>query len=118
QIGDQAMQDVVESLNGQRSTALKRARKPMNKRKILKRSTKTTIIAVAVAALAGFVGGYNSRAAKHPADIALARSPEIRRAIPVEPEIRKAIPVQTSEPKVSKDPSQITPDLHRRPRAQ
>src|SRR6266436_1037172 len=56
------------------------------------RSAITTIVAVAIAALAVFVGGYNSRAAKDPADIAVARSPEIRRAIPVE--IRRAIPVE------------------------
>jgi hypothetical protein len=63
-----------------------------------------TIIA-AIAAVAGFVGGYNSRAAKHAADIAIARLPEIRRAIPVEipraipVEIRRAIPV---EPEIKK----------------
>ena len=53
---------------------------------------------VAIAAIAGFVCGYNSRAPKHPAETAVVRSPEIRRAIPVEPEIRKAIPVQTRDP--------------------
>ena len=53
----------------------------------------TSIIAVAIAGLAGFVGGYNIRALNHPAEMAVARSPEIRRAIAVEPEIRKAIPV-------------------------
>ena len=58
------------------------------------RLRKTTIIPVAVAALAGLGGGYISRAPNHPAGIAVARSPEIRRAIPVEPEIRRAIPVE------------------------
>jgi hypothetical protein len=52
-----------------------------------------SMIAVAVAALAGFAGGYNVRALNHP-DTTFARSPEIRRAIPVEPEIRRAIPVE------------------------
>jgi hypothetical protein len=61
------------------------------------RLTKTTAMTVAVVALAAFVGGHNSRAPNHPSDIAVARSPEVRRAIPVEPEIRKAIPVQTRE---------------------
>ena len=56
------------------------------------RLMKMTIIPVAVAALAAFVGGYNSRAPNHPADIAVAQSPEVRRAIPVE--IRRAIPVE------------------------
>ena len=63
------------------------------------RLTKMTIIPVAVAALAGFVGGYNSRAPNHLAEMAVARSHEIRRAIPVEREIRKAIPVQTRKPR-------------------
>jgi hypothetical protein len=63
------------------------------------RLTKTTIIAVVVAALAGFVGGYNLRALHQCVGVAVARSPEIRRAIPVEPEIRKAIPVQTRKRK-------------------
>ena len=64
--------------------------------------TKMTIIPVAVAALAGFVSGYNSRAPNHSVEVAVARSPEIRRAIPVEPEIRKAIPVQTRKPQVDR----------------
>ena len=61
------------------------------------RLRKTTIIPVAVAALAGLGGGYISRAPNHAAG-AVARLPEIRRAIPVEPEIRKAIPVHTEQP--------------------
>jgi hypothetical protein len=61
-----------------------------------------TMIAVAVAAVAGFAGGYNVRALNHSADTVVARSPEIRRAIPVEPEIRKAIPVQNREPKLDR----------------
>ena len=73
------------------------------------RLMKMTIIPVAVAALAAFVGGYNSRAPNHPADIAVAQSPEvrraipveIRRAIPVEPGIRKAIPVRQFQVKES-----------------
>jgi hypothetical protein len=74
--------------------------RPSCQRSCWMRSAITIMIAVAAAGLAGFVGGYNSRAAKHPAEMAVAPSPEIRRAIPVEPEIRKAIPVQTREPKV------------------
>jgi hypothetical protein len=68
------------------------------------RLTKTIVMTVAVVALAGFVGGYNTHAPNRPADIAVARSPEVRRAIPVEPEIRKAIPVQTREPEVDRWP--------------
>jgi hypothetical protein len=66
------------------------------------RLKKMTIIPIAVAAVAGFVGGYNSRAPNHPVEVAVARSPEIRRGIPVEPEIRKAIPVQTRKPQVDR----------------
>jgi hypothetical protein len=73
--------------------------KPSRERGRWTRSAITTIIAAAIAVLAGFVGGYNSRAAKHPADIVVARFPEIRRAIPVEPEIRRAIPL---EPEIRK----------------
>jgi len=62
---------------------------------------KMTIIPVAVAALAGFVDGYNSRAPNDPVEVAGARSPEIRRAIPVEPGIRKAIPVRQFQVKES-----------------
>jgi hypothetical protein len=77
---------------------------PRRKRRGLVRAKTPTIIAAAVAAVAGFLGGYHLRALNQPADIALPRSPEIRRAIPVEiqraipvePEIRKAIPVQTA----------------------
>jgi hypothetical protein len=61
------------------------------------RLTKTIVMTVAVVALAGFVGGYNTHVPNSPADIAVAGSPEVRRAIPVAPEIRKAIPVETRE---------------------
>jgi hypothetical protein len=76
--------------------------KPSSERDRWMRLTKETIITVAVVALAGFVGGYNSRAPERPRDAAVAPSPEIRRAIPVEPEIRKAIPVQIRERRASK----------------
>jgi hypothetical protein len=74
------------------------------------RLTKRIVIPVAVVSLAGFVGGYKIHAPNRPADIAVARSPEVRRAIPVEirraipvkPEIRKAIPVQTREREVDR----------------
>jgi hypothetical protein len=67
--------------------------KPNRKRDRWIRSMTTTLITVAVAALVGFVAGYNSHALNHPAEMAVGRSPEIRRAIAVEPEIRKAISV-------------------------
>src|SRR6266404_1684411 len=49
------------------------------------RVMKTIITPVAVAAVVGFAVVYSSRAPNHPADIPVANSPEIRRAIPVEP---------------------------------
>jgi hypothetical protein len=73
----------------------------LRKRRRRIRSTTTSIVAVAiVVALAAFVAAYNSPAPNPPSAIAVAQSPEIRRAIPVEPEIRKAIPVQAMEPKI------------------
>ena len=57
------------------------------------RSAITTVITFAIGALVGLIGAYNSTAPNRATDIRFARSPEIRRAIPVEPEIRKAIPV-------------------------
>jgi hypothetical protein len=67
-----------------------------------------SVIAVAVAVLAGFAGGYSVRALNHPGDATVALSPEIRRAIPVEPEIRRAIAV---EPEIRKAiPVHITSD--------
>jgi hypothetical protein len=92
-----SMREAIAASTDKASTGDNYGDKPSRERDRWMRSAITTIIAAAIAALAGFVGGYNSRAAKHPADIAVARSPEIRRAIPVEPEIRKAIPVQTRE---------------------
>ena len=59
-----------------------------------------TITIFAIGAFAGFVGAYNLHALNGAGDVRVARSPEVRRAIPVEPEIRKAIPVQTSRPKL------------------
>jgi hypothetical protein len=67
---------------------------PSRKRRGWVRATTPTIIAAVVAAVAGLVGGYHLRALNQPADIALPRSLEIRRAIPVEPQIRMAIPVE------------------------
>jgi hypothetical protein len=55
---------------------------------------KITLITVAVAALAGFVGVYTFNALNGAGDIRVSRSPEIRRAVPVEPEIRRASPVK------------------------
>jgi hypothetical protein len=70
-------------------------------------STKTTLIPVVVAALAGFVCGYHSRVPNHSVEVVMARraipvKPEIRRAMPVKIEIRKAIPVQPTERRASK----------------
>jgi hypothetical protein len=77
------------------------------------RLTKTIVMTVAVVALAGFVGGYNTHAPNRPADIAVARSPEVRRAIPVEPEIRKAIPVREFQTRTrEKGQSQATEVCH------
>ena len=58
------------------------------------RLAKITLITVAVTALAAFVAAYDSSAPNQARSSEAARSPEIRRAIPVEPEIRRAIPVQ------------------------
>jgi hypothetical protein len=66
------------------------------------RLTKTTVITLAVVALAAFVLAYNSPAPNSPDEIAVAQTPEVRRAIPVEPEIRRAIPLQTAEPKIDR----------------
>ena len=63
------------------------------------RLTKWTISALALVALIALLGGHSPAPPKHPPDIAVAQSPEIRRAIPVEPESRRAIPV---EPEIRK----------------
>jgi hypothetical protein len=63
--------------------------------------TRTSIVVGAiVVALAAFAANYNSPAPNHPSEIAVGRSSEIRRAIPVEPEIRRAIPVKRAEQKI------------------
>lgn len=61
------------------------------------RAMKTIVTPVAVAAIVGLAVVYSSRAPNHPA---VASSPEIRRAIPVEPEMRKGIPVQIVDPEI------------------
>lgn len=66
---------------------------PGGQRQRWTRALKLTIIPIAIAALAGFVGGYTSRPLNHRANVSVVRFPEIPRAIPVEPEIRRAIPV-------------------------
>lgn len=66
---------------------------PSGQRQRWARALKLAIIPIAIAALAGFVGGYTSHALNHRAKVSVVRSREIRRAIPVEPEIRRAIPV-------------------------
>ena len=58
-----------------------------------------TVTTFAIAAFAGFVGAYSFNALNGASGIRVGRSPEIRRAIPVEPEIRRAIPV---EPEIRK----------------
>jgi hypothetical protein len=71
------------------------------------RLAKTRILPVAIAAVAGFLAGYNSRAPKHSVEVIVARraipiEPEIRRAIPVKVEIRRAISVRAREWRASK----------------
>jgi len=58
-----------------------------------------TLATFTIATFAGFVGAYTFNALNGAGDIRDSRSPEIRRAIPVEPEIRRAIPV---EPEIRK----------------
>jgi hypothetical protein len=58
-----------------------------------------TVTTFAIAAFAGFVGAYSFNALNGASGIRVGRSPEIRRAIPLEPEIRRAIPV---EPEIRK----------------
>jgi hypothetical protein len=63
-------------------------------------SIKTAIMAVTALTVSTFlVSNYKSHPLNYAADAVIARSPEIRRAIPVEPEIRRAIPL---EPKIRK----------------
>jgi hypothetical protein len=62
------------------------------------RAVRTIIASTAVAAVVGLAVVYSSRAPNHAADISVADSPEIRRAIPVEPEIRNGVPLQTVDP--------------------
>jgi hypothetical protein len=85
-------------------SANKGGRAANGKRESSMRLTKTGIISVAVAALAGFFFGYNSHPPS-PVGIAATASPEIRRAIPVEPEARRAIPVQVEIRKAIPIPS-------------
>lgn len=64
------------------------------------RAVKTIIAPFAVAAVLGLAVVYSSRALNHAADIPVAHSPEIRRAIPVEPEIRNGVPAQIIDPEI------------------
>jgi hypothetical protein len=68
--------------------------KPSRRRNRWMRSAITNITTFVIGVLAGFVGTYNAITLNRATDIRVARSSEIRRAIPVEPEIKKAIPVQ------------------------
>jgi hypothetical protein len=52
------------------------------------------VIVLVVAIVGGLAAYDNSRPRNESAPPTVARSPEIRRAIPVQPEIRRAIPVQ------------------------
>jgi nitrate reductase NapE component len=58
-----------------------------------------TVTTFAIGAFAGFVGAYTFNALNGADEIRVSRSPEIRRATPVEPEVRRAIPV---EPEIRK----------------
>jgi len=59
------------------------------------RAVRTIIASTAVATVVGLAVVYSSRAPNHAADISVADSPEIRRAIPVEPDFRNGVPLQT-----------------------
>jgi hypothetical protein len=85
--------DIDEVIKIIRELGCEPGEKPSRQRNRWMRSATTTVIAVAVAAIAGFVGGYNLGAVNRAGDMRLTRSPEIRRAIPVEPEVRRAISV-------------------------
>jgi hypothetical protein len=61
---------------------------------------KTIITPIAVAAVVGLAAVYSSRAPNPAANIPVANSPEIRRAIPVVWEVRKGIPVQAVDPEI------------------
>jgi hypothetical protein len=72
------------------------------------RSTTMSIVTVAiVVVLTAFVAAYNSPALNRSREIAVAQSPEIRRAIPVESEISRAIPVQRAPPKIDRPPESM-----------
>jgi len=75
---------------------------PSRKRNRWMRLAVLTVTTFAIAAFAGFVGAYTFNALNGAGDIRVSRSPEIRRAIPVQPEIRRAIPVQTTNPEVDR----------------
>lgn len=72
------------------------------------RTMKTIVTAVAVAAVVGLAVAYSSRAPKPAANIPTARSPEIRRAIPVGWEIRKAMPVQAIDLEIDSMSAPVT----------
>jgi len=103
---DADIDEVIKTIRGlgrepdeKPSAGANRGEKPSRKRDRWMRSAVTTVITFAIGALVGFVGAYNSTALNRAADTTVSRSPEIRRAIPVEPEVRRAIPV---EPEIRK----------------
>ena len=73
--------------------------KPSPRRNRWMRLVVMTFTTFAIAAFAGFVGAYTFTALNGAGELRVSRSPEIRRAIPVEPEVRRAIPV---EPEIRK----------------
>jgi hypothetical protein len=98
---DADIDDVIKTIRGlglepneKASTVEKWNDKANRKRGGWVRSAVTTITTFVIGVLAGFVGAYNSTALNRATEIPVTRSPEIRRAIPVEPEIRRAIPVE------------------------
>jgi hypothetical protein len=100
---DADIDEVIKTIQGlglkpDEKTATDRCgQNPSSRRNRWMRSAVMTITIFAIGAFAGFVGAYNLHAPNGAGEIRISRSPEIRRAIPVEPEIRRAIPVQSKD---------------------
>jgi hypothetical protein len=69
--------------------------KELNRKRDRRVRSTTAIMILAVAVVGGLAAYSIARPRNESATLTVARSPEIRRAIPVEPEIRRAIPVQS-----------------------
>lgn len=100
-----SMREAIAASTDKAKTGDNYGDKPSRERDRWTRLTKTIVMTVALVALPGFVGGYKTHAPRQATNIAVARSSEIRRAIPVEirralpveREIKRTIPVQTRE---------------------